>query len=68
MIIVVHLTLNLQISLGHFTLSFQLMEQIKIKPVVTETTGVCDVTLHLLRYTLIRFAIHRSIFPNRSGR
>ena len=39
-----------------------------IKRVVIETTGVCDVTLHLLRYTLIKFPIHRSIFPKRSGR
>ena len=41
-----------------------------IKRVVIETTCVCDVvtTLRLLRFTLIKFAIHRSIFPKRSGR
>ena len=41
-----------------------------IKRVVIETTGVCGVTsvttLRLLR--LIKFAIHRSIFPNAPGR
>ena len=39
-----------------------------IKRVVIETTGVCDVTLRLLPYTLIKLSIHRSIFPKRSGR
>ena len=42
---------------------------LQIKRVVIETTGVCDVTmLRLLRYTLIKLAIHRSFFPKRSGR
>ena len=42
----------------------------QIKWIVIETTGVCGVvtTLPLLRYTLIKFAIHGSIFPKRSGR
>ena len=43
-----------------------------IKRVVIDTTGVCDVTsvmtLRLLQITLIKFAIHRSIFPKRPGR
>ena len=34
---------------------------LEIKRVVIETIGVCDVMLRLLRYTLIKFAIHRSI-------
>ena len=55
----------LSISYWYFVLKTFL-----IKRVVIEITGVCDVvtTLHLLRFTLIKFAIHRSIFPKRSGR
>ena len=43
-----------------------------IKWVVIETTGVCDITsvtwCYIFCNTLIKFAIHRSIFPKRSGR